>query len=921
MNRKQAAQLIRSSEAAYEHFFDNADDPAWIAPLAAENFFKNPQPAEHGDGWVRYPFWPESRFLVRVASRAPKQVTRIAEGFPATDNLRIHEDVLRIAAQVPGSLARGLAERETRWLSDYRGHLLSLPDAIGDLVAHLADEHELDTAYALAAEALSISPRSDDEYVRRSAGSARMNDYEYGRIIRKAWPSLIEHDAIRALAFLCELLRQLVDMDGRDGVRDPTSVWRPAIEDHNQNVGQSLLDLLIEMVRDNASRIAATPEVPLETVVEELKRHRRAVFDRIALNLIREQGSPTLVADALSDQMSAFDVSRWHEYGELLRARFSDLNADDRLRVLATLDSGYTSERLADLNDRGVDDEKVVTWQRLDLLKRLAVIRDALDDDGQKRLASLLDEFSEPEHPTFLSYSSSWSGPTSPFDAHELGALSPVQLVEKLRAWVPPGGHWDPTPEGLGRVLAGVIQESPARYADVAVQFEVLEPTYVRALLSGLADSAKSDKSFAWDPVLSLCQWVVGQPAPDLAVSEDLDRDADWTLTRRQITELLSRGLAEGASEVDIAERSRVWELLAVLAEDPDPTPAHEEQFGGDNMDPATLSINTTRGEAFHAIMRYTLWLERHIEVDGIRSLPEVQEILERHLDLGVEPSVAVRSVYGQWFPQLARIDKVWSRQIASSVFPTAPELAHLFEAAWRSYILFNGAYDEMYNILEDAYQHAIGRLPEDRAKGLTGDPRKRLGDHMFFFQARGVLGDLPNLLTEFWQHAPAALRLEALTSVGWSLERTSTVDPEMFNRLRAAWLWIIENARTSDSLSLAGFGAWFAADALPSEWRIDQALAVLRQDIHLEPDFAVYEALPKLVQTEPERVLEILRRMISSDPESYAPWGSVDEIKSTLQIARGNQDHTIQRRAQEIADLLGARGLADFRDLGITDV
>jgi hypothetical protein len=174
-------------------------------------------------------------------------------------------------------------------------------------------------------------------------------------------------------------------------------------------------------------------------------------------------------------------------------------------------------------------------------------------------------------------------------------------------------------------------------------------------------------------------------------------------------------------------------------------------------------------------------------------------------------------------------------------------------------------------------------------------------------------------LLTEFWEHAPAALRIEVLTSVGWSLGRTPTLDAEMTDRFSAVWSWIVDEARTSDSASLAGFGAWLAADALPATWRLDQALAVLRRDIHLQPNFAVYEALPKLVEAEPERVLEILKRMITTDPEAYSPWGSVDEIKSTLRIAQATGGELIQRRAQEIADLLVARGLPAFRDLGQT--
>ena len=77
-------------------------------------------------------------------------------------------------------------------------------------------------------------------------------------------------------------------------------------------------------------------------------------------------------------------------------------------------------------------------------------------------------------------------------------------------------------------------------------------------------------------------------------------------------------------------------------------------------MDPATLSLNTVRGETFHAVVQYALWWRRHVEDGpdaeerlgaGFDGLPEVRDLLEAHLDPENDPSLAVRAVYGQWFP------------------------------------------------------------------------------------------------------------------------------------------------------------------------------------------------------------------------------------------------------------------------------
>jgi hypothetical protein len=52
----------------------------------------------------------------------------------------------------------------------------------------------------------------------------------------------------------------------------------------------------------------------------------------------------------------------------------------------------------------------------------------------------------------------------------------------------------------------------------------------------------------------------------------------------------------------------RIWKVLDVLSWDEEPSLEYEEQYGGSNMDPLTLSINTVRGEAMHAVVQFATW-------------------------------------------------------------------------------------------------------------------------------------------------------------------------------------------------------------------------------------------------------------------------------------------------------------------------
>jgi hypothetical protein len=218
--RKQMVELVRKNAANYEYFFDNLDDPAWLPVLRGERFFRKPAEPERGEGWIRYPFWPESRFLARVAAEAPDEVFEIAMRIPAAENVRVHEDLLRIAAQLPGRSAAKLVRKEAAWLRSYEGHLMSLPSAAGDVIAHLAEAGELWAALEVAGAVLAIVEVPDATAVRGRAG-ARIEDYAYGKILERAWPAVVAADARRGFRFLCERLAEVVELGYIDekGVR------------------------------------------------------------------------------------------------------------------------------------------------------------------------------------------------------------------------------------------------------------------------------------------------------------------------------------------------------------------------------------------------------------------------------------------------------------------------------------------------------------------------------------------------------------------------------------------------------------------------------------------------------------------------------------------------------------------------------
>src|SRR5262249_50083978 len=165
------------------------------------------------------------------------------------------------------------------------------------------------------------------------------------------------------------------------------------------------------------------------------------------------------------------------------------------------------------------------------------------------------------------------------------------------------------------------------------------------------------------------------------------------------------------------------------------------------NMDPAHIAINTTRGEAMHAVIYYACWVYRNVErqlgkeqmCQGFDRMPEVREVFDAHLR--TDPSLGVRSVYGRFFSQLLFLDPIWTKKELSTIFPLDSSLRPLFDAAWNTYILFCNPSDDVLNVLEPIYGRAIEQLA-DIGNGQSGisEPERHLAAHLGVYYWRGKL-------------------------------------------------------------------------------------------------------------------------------------------------------------------------------------
>jgi len=948
---------VPNNTITLEHFFSRIENPVWLDLLAAEDFFRYPpEPiVDEEQSGVRLVPWPASRYLVRMAS-VPELQPRVAEialAIPETTNPIVNDDLMKIALALPADLAGQFAQKAKAWATS--PYQLIHTEQFGVFAVKLASAGQLDSALDFMRALL--APVPDPRYTKVALAEeekvglspkprARFNVWEYGQILQKHVPLLVDAGGIKAVTMLCDTLTEALRLSRRDPSKENTEdysrIWRRAIEDHdqNRNRGEDLKDMLVSAVRDAVVRLATQDCSLVPEIVATLEEYRWKVLRRIAFHLLRlfATSAADLIGQRLGDHALFEDSDLWHEYTLLLRETFPTLPPAQQAVILGWIDAGpddvsafkegFTRDRGAPPSEEGVS-RYVDNWQ----LRQLSRFGLGLPPEWQTRRQHLAALVGEVDHPDFTSYSTGmFVGPRSPKTEAELREMTVSAIVAYLREWRAPHTFMGPSPEGLGRHITAIVANDPERFASGAAQFRELDPTYMRALFGGLRDAIKADRAFPWAPALELCQWVVEQ-GPDTGDRQKRnsiaaeDRDPGWGWTRQAVASLLQAGFQKGPLEIPIDLQSLAWHVLRPVTDDPDPTPAHEAEYGGTNMNPSELSINTTRGEAMHTVVSYALWVRRYLEglpdkservTRGFDEMPEVREVLDRHLDLVVDPSPAIRSVYGRHFPWLALLDRNWARRKAPHIFPQDPALHR--NAAWDTYITYCEPYNDVLPLLRDEYLDAIDRIGKDRDTRHMESPDEHLAEHLMVYYWRGKLALDDPELTRFFNTAPDAIRAHAISFVGHVFHNDdSEIPKDILDRAKSLWAARFEIAKAAPAANtkeLEAFGWWFATSHFDEAWRIHQLTEVLSRTHAAEPDHIVLEQLAELSVRLPAPVIECLRSLIDGVKQSWTITTWDQQIRTILGNGLRAEDATTQAAARALVNILVARGYPEFRDL-----
>lgn len=918
---------ITNNAVTFNYFFKELANPDWLQPLFDEGIFSHPsEPIENKEqGTVSYPSWPQSHYLVEMATQKPELVSDIVLKIE-TRNGFIQSDLLDAIIILPPNISAKHTEQICLWL---KTPTFLLGDKAGNLVSHLAKGKEIEAARAITKELITLKPRQfpkeqDDNQLFYGEPQSRIEKSKYCEFLKSNFQDLLQTAPQIALKTIINALEGSIILSGykpTDKFLDDSELWRPTIEDHEQNYGHGDARFaLINAVRDSLEYCINQDLINFSNVYKELEEKRWTIFRRLEIHLVRIFGDENadLVETSILNKNLLNDLRVRHEYMMLVRDYFSKLSKDKQKKFLDWIRGGPKNQKV---------DEDPVGFKEHWQLRWLTILKGQLDQGWENYRLDLLKKYKEPEHPDLLAWSSGlMSGPTSPLSPKQIKKMSIDEIIDYLHSWKAPQGFTMDSLEGVSRALSAAISDDPSRFAVAAEKFANCDPSYIHGVFQGFNTALENKREFEWAPVIRLMFWVVKQnrKIQERIAHHSWNADPDWRWSRTEIARLLETGFTSEANQIPYSLNETVWETLLPITEDPDPTAESESNT---SMDPATYSINTTRGTAFHSMISYALWKKRNLLIGTqkepfevtLSDMPEVFVVLEKHLDTSFDTSLAIRAVYGWRYPNLAYIDHEWAVKRKEQIFPKNNGAIKYFIAAWSAFIGFNHPNNSYIHDLLSEYLYSISLIGVfDLQIGWGTNPYEHLAEHLIVYYALNKIQLDSEIMRSFWSKASPVLRNYALSFIGRKGKDASKVMIKRFMKLWNSRLLTanIENDKTSYVEELKAFGWWFVSELFDDNWCLGELEKVLQITGEVDIDHQVIERLANLSSKYPLQTVSLVEIMIEGEKNGWGMFLWSDHVKNVLTNTLSSEDLEAHEAAAKLINKLAARGNLDFNAL-----
>lgn len=883
-----------------------------------------------------------SEYLKRIAQKDSANVCRIIFGSKPKD-LRVNRTLIEVILLLDIKHAARLARFCV-------GHLICKGFAegkiINDLIVKYLEGGKKSEAFLIFDFVTQPIVRKTKQpvlkefrTVKSKEAEGRLEEYDYEELMKSAFPKLLESQPRRVIHILERNLMTALEIETKSNKggrnEDFSYIWRPAIEEHEQNYEFGKInELLVSTLRDSLMFVAKKDDDQfLRPLLQRYIRSQYTVFRRLALYTLSEnveRYSESIPRVVMNKKMLE-DHRIKHELFGLIKKSFPQISVEVRQFILGWIEKGPETKWWIDWRTKEEgkrpSDELVKQFANHWRLERYWIIRDHIKDlypEKIKTIEQLEKELGTPEHPDFPTWHEGGTyGYESPLTVPEFLQKNNNELIEILKN-PPPVKEPDPIfrHQGLGMVFTEAIKQSPERFlpfASILANNKVL-PVLVGHYFQGLQEVWGMPKD-NWKPV-----WSTELETLALLVANAEPNPYQWTLKERSGIRLnLCRFIDQIVSSrdqlLDDSVLTSIKNIIIAMIGDPDPDAQSEEKNYSTNKDWSFISVNHTSGEVLRTLIKYCLCYARKHSAVGERFESDVKTELERVLDTETRPSVF--SVFGTYLANLWYLDAKWTKKNLHKIFQK--ESRSKYDAAWDAYLKFNNVYKDIYDSLKQYYLETItsGIMP-----GKTKDfDLRRLAQHLSLVYWRGWedVTAKDSTVTAFFAKVPLNLRVDFVRQIGMGLREMKKTgqlekDPQAWERAKGLWSHRIAKAKSNEKVNrqedeISAFLNWLSEcpeDVDKMESLISRSLRKWKAQYH---SGAITEYLALQSAKYPLICIKLLSEFFKRPWDKYYYHFDVKEVRQVMENALTSGGDSAKMGAL-LASKLGEYGRFDFKDV-----
>jgi hypothetical protein len=866
-----------------------------------------------------------------VATEKRIDITEVFDVLNVASEPRVRMHLLAVLSKSPVPIIRKFLPDVVVWMETTR--TVFLYEGLTRLIAHLAKSGAASEALELAAICIAFrKERNPSQTTFRDEGvRPRWDVYEFKTLVYDGIRVLAQVEPLATFKLCCAVLegalQMLYDPEQEDAPwEDHSTFWRPAIEEHEQNHEYSHKELLVPLIRDTAEACAANAPNGYRVVAQELEKHRWSIFKRVLVHVTRthsEVAGPEQIRRMLLSDEMFFARNVLHEWCLLLKEQFPNLDENDRLLILNRIRNGFDEKKAiqshVEWQGRAPEPELVSLWRKHYERDKLSFISAHLPIEWRQHYEALVKEIGEAEHPDFSTWSGGGTiGENPPKSVDELLQMDFTSIVEFLRSFEPAPKPMLFEVEGLASALESAARRKPEKFdADLRV-FDDLRPAFVGALIRGLTEAATERKNVPIRNLLAFLNFLSQSSSAE--PSRPTHKGSGIQL---EIARSLRKLMRHEPSPLTIEDRPILWQTLTALTDDHNPT-AEDEASHYRNRKFATLSLNTTRGEAMHGLFDYANWLRRLLGTEQKNPAPEILDILTRRLALQIEPTLTIRAVYAEHLPWLKYFHSEWVAQHISAIFPHEPELSEYRRVAWDTFVTFCRPSVPLFDLLQVEYRRAVEAITPQLSNETNYDvqhPEEALSQHLLalYWWNRMSLSDRNSLIVSFFERASAKLRAHAIDYAGRAVKNSDSVPKEVIERLQNLCDWRLTIAQASDNKEsfeeeLASFESWVWSRKFDQRWTLSRLEQILQLTSKRDRfGHFVLEALAEWSGDFPLETVRCLEFFIRKDRDRVSWHAKPETIKTILMNAGSSSSELAKEIAARAEDEILRQGRFEF--------